>query len=264
MPARPHDTRMLSWGARLLYVGPSFALSPHRSAIGVLCLGLDGGMRLRSWQDDEPGAWITTRSVFVPGGLRHEIAFAARRIACLYVDPASADVAPIVARMAAQHGGFAVRHTDEKRLCDLMRWVLQDAPGALARTRVAEALDLPKAERLDPRVAAVLASLRAHPAQDASLAQLAQQVGLSPSRLRHLFRSDVGVPLKRYRIWTRIGAAMASVRHGASLTRAAHAAGFASSAHLSAAYRAMFGFAPSSFTRLVAASRKKSAAAAPS
>ena len=53
------------------------------------------------------------------------------------------------------------------------------------------------------------------------------------------------MPLRRYRIWNRMGAAVRACGEGASLTEAAHAAGFASSAHFSTAFRDMFGMMPS-------------------
>ena len=52
-------------------------------------------------------------------------------------------------------------------------------------------------------------------------------------------------PLRRYRLWNRMGAAVVACRDGGSLTEAAHAAGFASSAHFSTAFRDMFGMMPS-------------------
>ena len=74
---------------------------------------------------------------------------------------------------------------------------------------------------------------------------LAAEVGLSPSRLQHLFKECTGLPLHRFRIWNRMGAAITAVSAGASLTVAAHRAGFSSSAHFSKAFRAMFGLCPS-------------------
>ena len=53
------------------------------------------------------------------------------------------------------------------------------------------------------------------------------------------------MPLRRYRLWNRMGAAVGAFHDGMSLTEAAHAAGFASSAHFSAAFRDMFGMMPS-------------------
>ena len=37
---------LVSWGARALYVGPGFGLSPHRNAVAVLAMGLDGPLEV--------------------------------------------------------------------------------------------------------------------------------------------------------------------------------------------------------------------------
>ena len=77
------------------------------------------------------------------------------------------------------------------------------------------------------------------------MAELGECAGLSASRFLHLFKAETGVPLRRYRIWNRMGAAVRACGEGLSLTEAAHAAGFASSAHFSSAFREMFGMMPS-------------------
>ena len=74
-------------------------------------------------------------------------------------------------------------------------------------------------------------------------------LGLSTSRFLHLFKAQTGAPLRRYRLWNWMGAAVSAYRGGASLTEAAHAAGFASSAHFSTAFRDMFGMTPSELVR---------------
>jgi AraC-like DNA-binding protein len=60
-----------------------------------------------------------------------------------------------------------------------------------------------------------------------------------------LFKEETGVPYRRYRLWTRMGAALKALRSGRSLTHAAHEAGFSSSAHFSTAFAEMFGLPPS-------------------
>src|ERR1700712_1927078 len=82
---------MLSWGARLLYVGPSFNLKPHRSAISVFCIGLDGDLAITTNPAAPGDSWTRCRSVFVPAGLHPTIDFRAAAIGCLYVDPQSDD-----------------------------------------------------------------------------------------------------------------------------------------------------------------------------
>lgn len=81
---------------------------------------------------------------------------------------------------------------------------------------------------------------------------VAARVGVSPSRLTHLFTEQVGLPLRRYVLWLRLRTAIERVRAGADLTDAAHAAGFADSAHLTRTCHNMFGLAPSAMSRHIA------------
>ena len=105
--------------------------------------------------------------------------------------------------------------------------------------------------QLDPRVSRAIAQIGRFSGEPVTAASCATEAGLSSSRFLHLFKEVTGVPLRRYRIWNRIGAAARAVAQGQSLTDAAHAAGFASSAHFSSAFRDMFGMTPTDlFARL--------------
>lgn len=78
---------------------------------------------------------------------------------------------------------------------------------------------------------------------------LATCVYLSPSRFRHLFRSEMGMSVQSYLRWQRLLAALRASAYGASLTEAAHTAGFADSAHLTRVCRATFGISPARIFR---------------
>ena len=78
-----------------------------------------------------------------------------------------------------------------------------------------------------------------------SLEGLARAVGLSPSRLMHVFTSSVGIPLRPYLAWLRVQRAAIEIVSGNSLTDAALASGFADAAHMSRTFRRMLGIPPS-------------------
>lgn len=79
--------------------------------------------------------------------------------------------------------------------------------------------------------------------------ELAARVGLSASRFTHLFTAQVGIPLRRYVLWSRLRIAITRVQDGDALTGAAHGAGFVDSAHLTRTTREMFGLPPSVLSR---------------
>jgi AraC-like DNA-binding protein len=87
--------------------------------------------------------------------------------------------------------------------------------------------------------------------QSVHLGQVAAAVGISASRLGHLFSDELGLPFRAYVRWARLQRAIDHARQGSTLTDAAHAAGFADSAHLTRVCHEMFGLAPSLLARAV-------------
>lgn len=97
----------------------------------------------------------------------------------------------------------------------------------------------------DGRIRALLERLQEDPTVSTSLADLSEGVGLSESRVAHLFREQVGLPLRSYRVWLRMQVAAARIAEGHRATDAAHLAGFSDSSHLSRTCQQMFGLSPS-------------------
>ena len=102
----------------------------------------------------------------------------------------------------------------------------------------------------DSRVAQILKELRAMRELPAGLSagDLARSVNLSTEHFRHLFKAEMGLPVRRYLLWLRIRRAGIAVAAGVSLTEAAHSVGFYDSAHLSRTCKEMLGFPPSFLT----------------
>lgn len=101
----------------------------------------------------------------------------------------------------------------------------------------------------DSRVQAMIAFVRANLADTLSLSHAAASACLSPSRARHLFAAETGLPFKAYVLWQRLERAVEHYAAGHSLTEAAHESGFADSAHLSRTFRKTFGI-PASWLEL--------------
>jgi AraC-like DNA-binding protein len=97
----------------------------------------------------------------------------------------------------------------------------------------------------DPRVAKCLRLIENTLPESVSVEDLAFSVDLSSTRLMHLFKKEVGMPVRRFVLWARLRGAVNALQDEASLTDAAHAMGFSDSAHLSRTFSQMFGIPPS-------------------
>lgn len=209
----------------------------HAHAATAVLIGLDGEFGLCTGGD-----WRRARSAFVPAGLAHELECGATLMATLYLLPLTGEAEAFAhargldphrlavdvglpprlrARLRAIHAGDGDREGTRAEL-DRLRAPLDGAP-------------------VDPRVAEVVARVRAQASELQAAAELAAGVGVSTSRLMHLFKADVGVSLKRFAVWERMRVVTEHVAAGDNLTMAALAAGFADSAHLSHQFRGMFG-----------------------
>ena len=74
----------------------------------------------------------------------------------------------------------------------------------------------------DERIVSVLLHLRETPRPPPRVVDLARLAHLSESRLQHLFREQVGVPIRRYLLWHRLLTAMGLIADGHGVTEAAH------------------------------------------
>jgi len=240
------DAKLLGWGARVLYLGPAFGLTPHRNATAVLAAGLDAALDVADDPADPATGYRSVRSVLIQPNSLHRLRTGRGRMAFLYVDPLGRDLKALIARMTDVTPRAAFDLRDEGAVIEVMTGLAEEriAPRD-GRLALGELLGIGATAKADARISAALRQMRDAPHQAHPLTDLAERAGLSPSRFLHLFKAETGVPLRRYRIWNRMGAAVRACSEGASLTEAAHAAGFGSSAHFSTAFRDMFGMMPS-------------------
>lgn len=99
-----------------------------------------------------------------------------------------------------------------------------------------------QSEELDPRLVTALAVLAG---SNLAMPSLAAEIGLSPQRLRALARRELGMPLTRWRVWSRLRRAVEALQSGMPLAEAAITAGFSDQAHLTRQMREMMGLTPS-------------------
>ncbi len=80
--------------------------------------------------------------------------------------------------------------------------------------------------------------------------QLLMQVSfLSESRLLHLFKQEMGLPIRNYILWLRLRLVFQELMKGNSLTQAAYASGFSDQAHLTRTFVKTIGVTPSTLVK---------------
>lgn len=240
------------WAGGTLWIGTSLApIATHAHHAIQISIALKGTVRLKT---AATGDWAAYRAAYIPS--HHEHAFDAfgSTTATVFCEPESL----VGRRLAERFGRGAVAEIPDaeataasKRIADEY---LSDASDEALNSAAREVLDelaklSPTIRQNDPRIEKALAEIDVRLDQPITLEQIAAHVCLSPSRFRHLFADEVGVPFRPYILWRRLRHALECALKGASWTEAAHAANFADSAHLSRTFRRMLGVAPTALGR---------------
>ncbi len=186
----------------------------------------------------------------IPNGRPHAVSWGRNPGALVYVEPES-DAGRALAATLGDCGGAVVPNADLAPVQKALRAHGSHhgpIPAAPARTLRDACLGLWVTDRDaplpagDPRVTSVCERIRTDigeqrlPARD-----LARSVGLSPSRLAAIFRTQAGIAMRPFILWTRLERAIAVLAGGRSATDAALEAGFSDAAHLARTFRRMFG-----------------------
>lgn len=227
------------WPDRALVVAQLGRVQWHRHAAAALLIGLDGEFHLR-WAD----GWRSTHAAWIPAGVAHELACDDTLMTTLYMFPLTGGAQVLAAGL----GVDLLRPSIDLALPPALVSTLVAVHGgdlgpAATRTQLQANLFAAQqpARAPDPRVLQAAALVREHASDGLALTELADAVGLSPTRLMHLFKDWAGVPVRRYRVWERMRLLTQHVAAGETLTQASLAAGFADSQHLSHGFRDMFG-----------------------
>jgi AraC-like DNA-binding protein len=239
------------WTDRALFVGDRSETSLHSHHALELCVGLDelgidmsarGGSELRG----VPGAMVRA-------GAAHRLSIPGPKVAVLYIDPQS----EVAASLQRWLGPADIRGLPESLMHDLrdrFRELLHSRDTGLAEADAAcgallaaliEEVPRPSMHwRVRTAMERIDADLQAPPSLDA----LAAAVGISASRLRHMFKEQAGLPISRYVLWMRLRAALLKALEGATMAESAQEAGFSDAAHFTRTCRQMFGLPPTAFT----------------
>lgn len=232
------------WPGRSLIVGPAIDSVMHDHFALQMTAALDHPF----WVETATGVTHRQQAIFWPGE-RHRLEARGATLAHLFVDPgqrhldvwraqADATQAPLPVDLV-QSLGDCLSHPLELAEAEILaqRWQAAWLPG------------FERAPLFDHRISEALSHLAEAP-EAWRTEDLAQSVGLSPSRFTHLFSQQTGLSPSRYRIWQQLLNAVRALAQGANVTEAAHHAGFADLAHMSRRFHSTFGVVPSALGRM--------------
>lgn len=223
-------------------------LPPHNHTWAQLVYADSGVMQVHT----DAAAWLvpTTRAIWIPGGVSHWIRMRGQvRMRTLYV-------AGDLSGWPAHCQGLEVAPLLRELILYLVetKWLAPDNPRharlrQLLQDLILESRDVPLVLPLprDPRALALANRILNDPGEAASLAQLARNTAASLRTLQRAFKADTGVPLEVWRLRARMQQGIVMLSGGASVTETAYACGYANPSAFTAAFKRLFGVAPSRY-----------------
>ncbi|WP_417502770.1 helix-turn-helix domain-containing protein [Marinobacter sp.] len=234
------------WPRRTVHVGQVKGIGEFSQAAASLMVSLEGPVKVMS-----AGMRVPTEcsSLLLRAGQTVTIDAGEAVLGTCYLDALGQDYDMLLPCMAECREGILCSVDGEAAYRDFFSQLLTET----ARTpeqayQVLEQLINPRRRpypEVDARVAATVAMIQARVAENTAVEDLAAAVSLSVPRLVQLFREQVGVPIRRYRLWHRLFVTAEGVGRGLSLTDAAITAGFNDSAHFCHSFRLILGLKPS-------------------
>lgn len=233
-------------GCGFLGCGGRGAIDTHSHYAIQLAIGAPSGLKV---QFGRKGALTACVGALIPSGAPHTIDVNdCEWTAVLFVEPETTEGKALTALL----DGKACYLEPDAVLASASRlksaWRSEKDPEKVKGVCLQLVRDLAQAssrEPADPRVLAAIQYIQDRVDQPIRLEEVAAVANLSPSRFRHLFVAETGMPLRTYLLWRRLLHVWTLLMQGETLSRAAHASGFADSAHLSRTARTMFGLPPS-------------------
>ena len=238
-------SQLYLWSRWVLYLGRSFDSEIHTHHAVQLTIGLDGPLCINkstALSQRLPAVVISSET---PHSLRSE----GQWVASIYLEPESDDYEELIDYYPGEQGsGYRVAKVAPEHTAQLLG-LLRTGLNAIRAQQLLKAMIAPStvSERqpLDARIIEVLKYLKKERGLNVPVVELARRVNLSPDRLTHLFRQEIGVPIRRFVLWQKLRMATSAACDGKSLTDAAQSGGFADSAHFTHSFQKLFGVNPS-------------------
>jgi AraC-like DNA-binding protein len=240
--------RVIFWAGGSLWIGTAYAPSDlHAHHAMQFSMGLSAPLELKSGAN---GEWSSYPGALVQSDAPHAFRAPGKTIAHIFCEPESA-VGRRLAERFSGNGIVPVPSTDAEPIAAALHAAyIAGAPDEdleqIALDGLFALAGMTAAQVTDARVTRAIVLIRERLADELTLQDMADSVGLSAGRFRHLFATVSGIPFRVFVLWARLNRALELGFGGTAWTEAAHLTRFADSAHLSRTCRRMYGIAPSS------------------
>jgi len=232
------------WRERVLYIGASFDFSMHKHHAVQICVGINSSFDISFGDND----CHNVRAALIAPDVPHQLSTINNEIAFVYLEPESSDYRAML-DFNRDKRPYVVWDSIDEEIASAFQLDsgVDEIKAASLLTKTLELVGIEPAYSFntDERITRVLKRLDESKGAQCTSEELESIACLSSSRLQHLFREQVGIPIRRYSLWMRIRYVLEQLISGAKVIDAAVDAGFSDTAHFSRTFKDMFGLPPS-------------------
>ncbi|MCT8332817.1 AraC family transcriptional regulator [Leptospira sp. 85282-16] len=232
------------FGERILIGSTGLVTEPHSHYAVSILVSLGAPFHLHTKSD----AVIESQGIIIPPNYYHKLDASQSEMVIIQLDPKSEEYKRIEMDGSPKTIDLEVRNKIQKIADPLFGETLDCLSARSLYNQILSLLGSGSVLRkFDERIEIAIQRIKEKMPNPVSLAELSEISGISTDRFMHLFKDNMGIPLRQYLLWQRLHIAAKLLQVGENLTTASHAAGFSDQAHLSRTFKKMFGVKPSLF-----------------
>ncbi|MDF3821084.1 AraC family transcriptional regulator [Leptospira sp. 96542] len=232
------------FGERILLGCQGIETEPHAHYAVSILISMDKTFTIET----ENGVKTSTRGIILGPNFYHSLFANDSKMIVIQLDPKSEEYKTlphkdfyqipdfIIEKISLISGGLLDGSLDCSSAKNLYNSILEILGSKIKSDQI-----------LDERVIQAIKIIKQSLPNNIPIGDITSQIGLSKDRFMHLFKDNIGIPLRQYILWQRLHKAAKLLQDGVNLTEASHAAGFSDQAHLSRTFKKMFGVKPSLF-----------------
>ncbi|MEK6154004.1 helix-turn-helix domain-containing protein [Flavobacteriaceae bacterium 3-367] len=233
------------WNGFSLFWGTSFRTDPHLHNTLQLVFDIDRCFKLKDATSD----WTAYPAAIIRDGHLHQLDSCGSIQLFIYLDRDSHYAKELGNRYLSRSGIAGLHHPklsclSTKFFKELL--VKSDCETLLKGCQfiLQTLLDSPPPKALDDRIKRAIAYIGNAPDKQFKVKAIADHICLSESRLRHLFKEQIGQPIQNFVLWMKVVDSLNLVLKGRPIGQTALDTGFWDSSHMNRSYKELLGVAP--------------------
>lgn len=242
---RGDTSALYVWNGFSVFWGSSFSTSPHQHDTLQLTFDIDKSFLVK----DEKSDWTSYSAAIIKASHPHQLNSNGSLQLFFYLDKDS-DYTKKLTEKYLTGTNISEINTSKTRALrnDFFKSLIttQNCDQLFKKCHaILEELaevDFPK--KRDDRIERAIAFITKASDKNLRIKMVADHVCLSESRLRHIFKEQVGQPIQNFILWMKVVDSLSMVLKGKKLSDAAHSNGFWDVSHMNKSYKSLLGVNP--------------------